>query len=116
MGRRSLVPLAAALTLVLTSAAPPAFADGCDLDELIGYQLVARKNVEGYIDDSGQEHSGYYGCTIGRVLVFSDHTGVRCLSTGLGQGLMPPAYLFARTRDNLKLCIGDNLFNVVPVR
>lgn len=106
--------LVIALSVVL--AAPRALADGCDLDELVGYQLVAKKNVEGYVDDSGHERSGYFGCTMGRVLVFSDHTGVRCLSSGLGEGLMPPAYLFARHRDDLKLCVGDNLFKVTPVR
>ena len=111
-----LLRLCLAAVLAAAIAAPAAFASGCDLDELVGYQLVAKKSVEGYLDDAGHERSGYQGCTIGRVLVFSDHTGVRCLTSGLDEGLMPPAYLFARHRDDLKLCIGDNLFKVTPVR
>lgn len=109
------LPGLVAAALALTVVAQPAFAAGCDLDELIGYQLVAKKHVEGYLGDDGQEKSGYYGCTVGRVLVFSDHTGVRCLSDGPGEELMPPAYLFARSQTDLRLCIGEDLFKVAPV-
>jgi len=112
----AVVGTAVAMMLSLAIATPSALAAGCDLDELIGYQLVAKKSVEGYLDDAGREQPGYFGCVAGRVLVFTDRTGVRCRSSGRQQGLMPPAYLFARSRDELKLCVLDELYDVAPAR
>ncbi len=104
------------LALSLLPANPtPVWAAGCDLSELIGYQVVAGPTIQGYIDQDKQ-HNGFEGCMPGRNLVFTDHTGVRCKSMGLQHLELPRAYVFARSRSDMKLCVVDMLYDVAPMR
>jgi hypothetical protein len=102
----------AALSSLLTSGL--AQADGrCDLNTLVGYQLVFAKPIDGYIQ-AGQMKKGYEGCELDRVLVFADNTGVRCKDVAL-QHLdeLPTGYLFARNNyGDMKLCVEGQLFDV----
>jgi hypothetical protein len=101
-----------ALVSLLTSGL--ARADGrCDLNTLIGYQLLFGKPIDGYIQ-GGQMKKGYEGCELDRVLVFSDHTGVRCKDVTLQHiDDLPVGYLFARENlGDMKLCVEGQLFDV----
>ena len=106
------------LSLALAAAVgmPSTFAAACDLDDLVGYKIVAKVVIAGYVDEAGKQHSGYFGCVAGRILVFTDHTGVRCKGEGRQEAVMPTAFLFARSQDDLKLCVGDELYDVVSPR
>jgi hypothetical protein len=99
-----------AATLVLVLSARPALA-GCDLGLVVGYQLVFSKVIEAYIED-GKRVPGFSGCNRDRVLVFTDGTGVRCKDTGIATANLPTAYLFAKNQNDMKLCVGDDLFDV----
>jgi hypothetical protein len=84
---------------------------GCDLGQLVGYQLVFAKVVEAYIQD-GKRFPGFSGCNHDRVLVFTDGTGVRCKDADVATGRLPTAYLFAKSQTDMKLCVGDALYEV----
>jgi hypothetical protein len=88
-----------AIALLLATAARPALA-GCDLGQVVGY-----------VED-GKRVQGYAGCNRDRVLVFTDGTGVRCKDVGTASASLPTAYLFAKTQNDMKLCVGDDLFDV----
>jgi hypothetical protein len=93
-----------------------AHADGrCDLNTLVGYQIIFAKPVEAYVE-GGVRKRGYEGCQPDRVLVFADNTGVRCKEVVLQHlGELPAAYLFARNNaGDLKLCVEGELFAVSP--
>jgi hypothetical protein len=100
--------------LLAAAAAGPALADGrCDLNTLVGYQLLFGKPIDGYIQD-GMRKKGYVGCEPDRVLVFADNTGVRCkeLIRQSVDGLVV-GYLFARDNlGDLQLCVDGELFAV----
>jgi hypothetical protein len=98
------------VALLLGTAARPALA-GCDLGQVVGYQLVFAKVIQAYIED-GKRVDGFTGCTRDRVLVFTDGTGVRCQDTGIAAAKLPTAYLFAKSQNDLKLCVGDDMFDV----
>lgn len=100
------------LALALVLAAGPARA-ACDLDQLVGYQLVFAKTVEGYMED-GRLHPGFEGCTRDRVLVFADRSGLRCQETFIHHAERPKAYLFARSPSDLKLCVDNDLYVMAP--
>jgi hypothetical protein len=105
--------LFAALLGAVAVANGPVHADGrCDLNSVVGYQVVFAKPITGFIQ-SGLRKDGYIGCEPDRVLVFADKTGVRCKAT-VRQTLMglPTAYLFARNAGDLKLCVDGELFDV----
>lgn len=106
-----LAPLVAAI-VPLTSGL--ARADGrCDLNGLVGYQIILARPITGYIQ-GGIRREGYDGCEPDRVLVFADNTGVRCKQLVRQQLVqLPTGYLFARNNmGDLKLCVNGELFDV----
>ena len=111
--RAMFVAVAAAIAMLASGVAR---ADGrCDLNGLVGYQILFAKPIEAYIQD-GVRKSGYKGCEPDRVLVFADNTGVRCkeLVRQTVDGL-PTGYLFVRGNlGDLKLCVEGELFDVSP--
>ena len=105
---------AAATLAAVLLACGPVRADGrCDLNEVIGYQIVFSKAVEGYIQN-GVRKKGYEGCEADRVLVFTDNTGVRCRGLALRklEGF-PRSYLFVNNKGDMKLCVEGELFDVM---
>ena len=107
--------LAALLLSGTVIAVPQARAAGCDLSQVIGYQLVAMKTIEAYIE-RGQKLRGYKGCQPDRVLVFTDNTGLRCKGMSVQGGDLPRAYVFARSQTDIKLCIGDDMLDMAPAQ
>ena len=106
-----LVPFIAA---VLAFSCGLAQADGrCDLNTLVGYQLVFAKPIDAYIQ-AAQRKKGYEGCELDRVLVFADNTGVRCKEVVIQHtDELPTGYLFARNNfGDMKLCVEGQLFDV----
>lgn len=91
-----------------------AHADGrCDLNGMVGYQIIQAKPIEGYIQ-GGMRKDGYDGCEPDRVLLFDDNTGVRCTEL-IRQHVdgLPTGYLFARNSlADLKLCVDGDMFTV----
>lgn len=111
--RRSARAMALAATIILFGTGL-AQADGrCDLNTVVGYQIVFAKPIAGYIQ-GGVKKKGYEGCEVDRVLVFTDNTGVRCKDVVL-QHLdeLPTGYLFARNNfGDIKLCVEGELMDV----
>jgi hypothetical protein len=91
-------------------SARPAQAE-CDLGRVVGYQLVLAKVIEGYIE-GGKRFKGFSGCNLDRVLVFTDGTGVRCKEVDAATANLPTAYLFAKSQNDMKLCVGDAMYDV----
>jgi hypothetical protein len=98
------------VVLALGMLARPALAE-CDLGRVVGYQLVFAKVIEGYVE-GGKRVNGFTGCNRDRVLVFTDGTGVRCKDVDVASANLPTAYLFAKTQNDMKLCVGDALYDV----
>jgi hypothetical protein len=110
--RAQVVRAAVAAAALLTNGI--ALADGrCDLNTLVGYQVVFARPIAGYIQ-GGIRQNGYAGCEPDRVLVFADNTGVRCKELAR-QSVddLPVGYLFARDNmGDMKLCVEGDLFAV----
>jgi len=107
--------IAWAVTASLMIAGPmipgPALAEGCDLSRVIGYTLVAQKTIEAYVE-TGKRTRGFVGCAPERVLIFTDNTALRCQSRGVQLITLPRAWLFARTQTDIKLCVGDDMYDM----
>lgn len=102
-----------ALVPALVLAIAPSAQARCALDSVVGYTLVQSKTIEAFIE-GGQKTRGYQGCQPGRVLVFTDNTGVRCKGLSVQKLDIPKAFLFAKTQTDLKLCVGDEMLDVAP--
>jgi hypothetical protein len=66
---RKILPL-----LLLVGTSLPCHAK-CRFDQVVGYTLVAKKTVIGFIQDDKREVE-FSGCKFDRILVFDDNTGV----------------------------------------
>lgn len=91
----------------------PSRADGrCDLQDVIGFQVLFGKPIQGYVQNRIRK-SGYNGCETDRVLVFTDNTGLRCKEVAIqSEEVLPNGYLFANAKGELKLCVKGQLFDV----
>jgi hypothetical protein len=91
----------------------PTFA-ACSLDRVVGYTLVAKKTVVGFIKDDKREE-GFSGCEYGKVLVFEDNTGVRCTAYSYSYAYRPDAYIFLNS-SAIKVCIEGEWFDAERLR
>src|SRR5262245_18909396 len=101
-----------AITMIVNTAAS-AWAE-CSLDQFVGYTLVARKTVAGYIQD-GKRGDSFEGCEFGRIIVFDDNTGVACDTYSYSYSYRPTAYIWA-SKYSLKLCVGGSTYSVSHIR
>ena len=99
-----------AATALLGLSSHPAHAL-CDLSQVVGYTLAFGKTIGSYLED-GKKVQGFAGCTRDRVLLFTDNTGVRCKETFIHSANVPKAYLFAKSANDMKLCVDDDMYDV----
>lgn len=88
----------------------------CDLDDLVGYTLIASKYVSGFYKNE-EKKSGFEGCDYGRIIIFDDGTGVRCTSYSYSYSYHPKAYIFS-DGSSLKMCVGSSstVYSIGPLR
>lgn len=102
-----------ATSLILPVLLPLRVSAACDLSQVVGYTLVQERTIEGYIEN-GLRQRGFNGCQPDRVLVFTDRTGLRCRSQGVQALDVPKAYIFARSQTDIKLCVGNDIYEMAP--
>jgi hypothetical protein len=105
-----LLMFTAAFVLIVSASAK----GECDLDEVVGYTLVAKKQIEGRIE-KGHREQDFEGGDFDRIIVFTDGTGVRCIGYGYQYAYMPDAYIFARG-GLMKMCVESEFYDVGPIR
>jgi hypothetical protein len=77
-------------------AALPAHADLADeLDDLVGYTIIASKTIDRWYDDDEKDDS-FNGCSHGRVIVFTDNTTLTCAEYGYQYAYRPTAIILAK--------------------
>ena len=89
-------------------------ATACELDDLIGWTLIARKTIVAWIEQ-GVRQDGFQGCRYDRIIVFQDNTGVRCRTYNYMYAYRPTAHIWG-DGSSLKLCVQSSLFDVSPLR
>ena len=87
---------------------------GCEIDDIgdyIGYTIVSRHTVTGFINDDGEKESAHNGCSYGRVLIIDNNKQVTCMDYGYSYAYHPEMILLSNG-SSLKACIEDDIFNV----
>jgi hypothetical protein len=103
------------MLVAITFTSGAARAD-CSLSDLIGYTLLARKTIAGYIDNQ-KKGDDFEGCEFGRIIVFDDNTGVRCATYSYSYSYRPDAYIFARgVGPEMKMCVEEELYDIAQLR
>lgn len=83
-----------AVFLLLYSSNVVADIDEYQLEELVGWTIVASKSIAGYRDPGEKKSDDWEGCDFDRTVYFSDGTTVTCYSYGYQYAYMPKAILF----------------------
>lgn len=99
----------ALIAFVVCMMSSSAFA-GCDLDDLVGWTLIARKTIVGRIQNE-ERKDDFEGCDFSRIIVFDDNTGVQCTGYSYMYSYRPKAYIWG-DGSSLKMCVGSNEFSV----
>lgn len=84
--------------LILASLALPTIANADladDLEDLVGYVIVAAKTVEGW-RDGRKKGDDFEGCEHGRVIVFTDGTALTCNTYSYSYSYRPTAVILAK--------------------
>ena len=105
---------------ILFLTANPSHADCADeLVNLEGYTIIAVKTIEGWYDDDEKDESSFNGCSHGRVIVFTDGTGLTCAEYGYMYAYRPTAVIFAKEISwkgksfyDLKMMVEDEVFDM----
>ena len=96
-----------------------------DLNKIIGYIVVGKKTIIGYIDDkkNKKEETSFNGCDYDRLILFDDQRVLRCRSYGYSYAYRPNAFLFAKvsslnsgtravTGADWKMCVDGDLYDM----
>lgn len=100
--------LALSLLIVSTSA----FSDlANELDDLVGYTIVAKKIITGWYDDDESEEGAFKGCRYGRVIVFADNRTLTCAEYGYQYAYRPTAIILSNG-SLYKMMVGGNVYDM----
>ena len=77
------------------------FGFDCDLENLVGYQIIAKKKVYG----------DFKGCDYDKKIVFMDRTYVVCDQYGYTYSYMPTAIILSDGYV-FKMCVNDRLYRI----
>lgn len=104
--------------LVLPGLARADLAD--ELEDLVGYSIVAAKTIEGWREDRKRE-DGFTGCSHGRVILFTDGTALTCNTYSYSYSYRPTAVILAKQfkfqgRDlyDFKMVVEDEVYDMSP--
>lgn len=105
--------------IVTALAALPAHADLADeLDDFVGYTIIASKTIDRWYDDEEKDDS-FNGCSHGRVIVFTDGTTLTCAEYGYQYAYRPTAIILAneisyqgKSFYDFKMVVGDEVYDM----
>ena len=105
--------------LVTILAAMVVYADlADDLDDLVGYTIIASKTIERWHDDEEGDDS-FNGCSHGRVIEFTDGSTLTCAEYGYQYVFRPTAVILAKqfthegkTFVDYKMVVGDDVYDM----
>ena len=90
-----------------------------ELEDLIGYTIIATRTIVRWYDDSEQEEGGFNGCRHGRVIVFQDGTTLICAEYGYMYAYRPAAVILAkeiqfggRSYYDIKMVVEDEVYDM----
>ena len=90
-----------------------------ELDDLVGYTIVASKTIVRWYDNNDADEGSFNGCSHGRVIVFSDGTGLTCAEYGYQYAYRPTAVILAKeisiqgkSHYDLKMVVEDEIYDM----
>lgn len=100
--------------------ARPALADLSDeLEDLIGYTIIAAKTIDGYIDENGEKSNDFEGCDFDRKIFFDDGSFVTCSGYSYSYSYRPTAILLGKKYSfegrnfmDLRMVVDDEIYDL----
>lgn len=73
--------------------------DEYQLEQLIGWTIVATKQVEGHKPEGKPKSDDFEGCDFGMIIYFTDGSSLECNSFGYQYAFMPKTIIFGKAMD-----------------
>jgi hypothetical protein len=90
-----------------------------DLDDLVGYTIIASKTIDRWHDDHEKGDTSFNGCSHGRVIVFTDNTALTCAEYGYQYAYRPAAVILAKeitfhgkSFHDFKMIVEDEIYDM----
>jgi hypothetical protein len=69
------------------------------LQQMVGWTIIASKTIEGHITEEGKRSDDFEGCDFGTQIVFTDGKAVTCTGYGYQYAYRPTAIIFAKSLE-----------------
>jgi hypothetical protein len=79
------------LVVLVGTLASLRVANAVDIADYVGWTVVAKKTIVGYVDQDGKSDSSFQGCNFYRKIVFDDQTYLTCTGYGYHYAYRPDA-------------------------
>jgi len=73
--------------------------DEYQLEQLVGWTIVAAKQIEGHKAEGEPKSDDFEGCDFGTIIYFTDGTALECSSYGYQYAFMPKAIIFGKAME-----------------
>ncbi len=82
-----------------------------DLDDFVGYTIIASKTIEGYQDKNGKKDDSFEGCDYDRLIIFSDDKILICAGYSYHYAYRPKAIILSNG-SSFKMIVGDDVYDM----
>jgi hypothetical protein len=96
--------------LLLTSTVMAGLTDG-QLNEFVGYTIVANKTIVGWYDNDGKKGDSFEGCNFNRVIVFDDNRTLTCAEYGYQYAYRPTATILSNGAS-IKMVVESDVYDM----
>lgn len=82
-----------------------------ELDRLVGYTIVEKKTIKGYLDKDKKIKEEFNGCEYDRIIVFTDNTVLKCRSYSYSYSYRPDAIILS-SGYSIKMVVGNDIYDM----
>jgi hypothetical protein len=82
-----------------------------DIGQYVGYTIVAKKTIIGYVESDGKTSQSFEGCNFGRKIIFEDNTYLTCSSYNYQYAYRPEAVILVRS-GSWKMLVEGNSYDM----
>ena len=86
---------------------------GCEIDvaDFVGWSIVYKGTITGYVDEEGKEKDEFQGCSYNRRLIVDYSKTITCTTYNYHYAYRPDVVIL-KNGSQIKACIDDEVYDV----
>ncbi|MBV8801716.1 MAG: hypothetical protein JO131_01885 [Gammaproteobacteria bacterium] len=106
-----MIKIYAFLVLFMLASTAEAGLTDVQINQFIGYTIVANKTIVGWYDNDGKKGDSFEGCNFNRVIVFDDNRTLTCAEYGYQYAYRPTATILSNGA-NIKMVVESDVYDM----